>query len=221
MRLGDLCKKGFLGVHVHLPKITHSLREFVVEIGTITAGILIALSLEAGVEAWHHHELVEQARVNLRRELDDNRKGLVEMLTSERNAIAGLDRLTDVARSQMAGGKSSEAEIAINIDFTEMRTAAWESTVAIQALAHMSYEEAQALALAYSASATFNELQREARKPWIEMAATSGEDFAGMKHDQIRSELRSLRLNRAYATATVATGQQLVKVYDRALKQLD
>lgn len=208
-------------MHIHIPKMAHSVREFLIEISTITVGILIALSLEAGVEAWHHHELVEQARANLRKELEDNRDGLMKSLATERSAVAGLNRMSAYLRSRSAGDKAAGEDIAINVDFTEMRTAAWESTVATQALAHMPYEEAQALALAYSASRTFNGLQQEARKPYIEMAATLGDDPSSMSQEQVRDTQRAIGLNRMYATTTVKTGQDLLKVYDRALEKLD
>lgn len=204
-----------------MPKTAHSLREFLVEISTITVGILIALSLEAGVEAWHHRELVEQARANLRRELEDNRKGLAKALTTERSAVAGLGRMNDYAKSRLSGGRPGEPMIALHVDFAEMRTAAWESTVATQALSHMPYEDAQVFALAYSASRTFNGLQQEARKPYIEMAATLDGDPGAMTDEQLRETQRAVALNRMYAATALATGQDLLKVYDRALQRLD
>lgn len=208
-------------MHVHLPKAPHSLREFLVEIGTITAGILIALGLEAGVEAWHHQELVEQASTNLRRELQDNRKNLAKSLATERSAVEGLGKMSEYANSRISGGGSAEPKIAINVDFAEMRTAAWESTVATQALSYMPYEDAQALALAYSGSRTFNGLQQEARKPYIEMAATISGKPEAMNNEQLREVQRTVTMNRMYATTALATGQELLKVYDRALERLD
>ena len=41
---------------IHRPKAAHSIREFLIEIGTIICGILIALGLEQGIEwlHWNH-----------------------------------------------------------------------------------------------------------------------------------------------------------------------
>ena len=85
----------------------------------------------------------------------------------------------------------------------------------------MPYDEAQALALAYSASRTFNGLQQEARKPYVEMAATMADDPTSMSKEQVAETQRAIRLNRMYATTTVQTGEDLLKVYDRALEKLD
>ena len=38
---------------IHKPKAAHSWREFLIEIGTIICGILIALALEQAVESVH------------------------------------------------------------------------------------------------------------------------------------------------------------------------
>lgn len=208
-------------MHVHIPKLPHSFQEFLAEIGTITVGILIALGLEAGVGAWHDRKLVDQARTNVRQELTANRSGLVAVLGSERNAIGGLARLVEHDGPRQSGGSGDEPNIAINIEFREMRTAAWESTVATQALTHMPYQDAQAFALAYSGSRTFNGLQEEARKPWIEMSASFGGALKDMSEGQFRDAQRAAILNRTYATTILATGQDLLKIYDRALKHLD
>ena len=46
---------------VHIPHATHTWKDFWIHLGTITAGLLIAISLEQSVEKLHHlyqrHEL--------------------------------------------------------------------------------------------------------------------------------------------------------------------
>ena len=55
-------------MEIHKPKAAHSVREFLVEIGTITCGILIALGLEQAVEQVHWHHEVETERAALQDE---------------------------------------------------------------------------------------------------------------------------------------------------------
>jgi hypothetical protein len=58
---------------IHKPKAAHSVREFLVEIGTIICGILIALGLEQGIEWQHWRHKVEQTEAALKLELaEDN-----------------------------------------------------------------------------------------------------------------------------------------------------
>ncbi len=59
-------------MEIHKPKAAHSWGEFLIEIGTIICGILIALGLEQGVEALHQNHLREEARDAIRGELSRN-----------------------------------------------------------------------------------------------------------------------------------------------------
>jgi hypothetical protein len=53
-------------VEVHPPsKPIHSIKDFMVHLLAITIGLLIALGLEAAVEAVHHRSLVREARHNI------------------------------------------------------------------------------------------------------------------------------------------------------------
>ena len=54
---------------IHKPKAAHSLREFLIEIGTIICGILIALGLEQVIEAVHRQEVIREARRALNAEV--------------------------------------------------------------------------------------------------------------------------------------------------------
>lgn len=99
-------------MEIHAPEgpVT-SLKEFLVHIGIVTIGILIALSLE-GLLEWHHHrELVEEARANIASEIRDNRKDLDYWFEEggHLDAITGSDQFIPVIRSVLANHSSSPA----------------------------------------------------------------------------------------------------------------
>ena len=79
---------------IHRPKAAHSIREFLIEIGTIICGILIAVGLEQIVEAVHRDAEVREARQAIDKELARN-FGSSEFYLSQRAcAMDRLDELT-------------------------------------------------------------------------------------------------------------------------------
>ena len=81
---------------IHRPKAAHSWREFLVEIGAIVIGILIALSLEQSIEALHEHGLAREAREAIDAEMQQDvdriayRQALQPCIDKRLNQITGL-----------------------------------------------------------------------------------------------------------------------------------
>ena len=74
-------------MEVHAPhEPLHSWRDFWIHLGTITIGLLIAISLEQSVEALHHVHQRHQLEEDLRAEGERN----VEIVEKDRRLIAGL-----------------------------------------------------------------------------------------------------------------------------------
>ena len=89
---------------IHKPKPWHGWREFLKELGTIILGILIALSLEAVVEALRERQQAGEARANIRQELAENLGKMRLRLEAE---ACQVRRLHDVQAlmAQAAQGK--------------------------------------------------------------------------------------------------------------------
>ncbi len=96
-------------MHIHKPKAPHGLREFLTEIGVIVVGILIALSLEQGVEAWCWHEKTEGAETAVRTELSDQLAYATLLLKLK----PGFDaRIAKLAGATAAGDHGEVARLA-------------------------------------------------------------------------------------------------------------
>jgi hypothetical protein len=205
---------------IHKPRPAHSIREFVSEIGTITIGILIALGLEAAVEAYRNHELVEHARADLRYELNEDRDGLADTVRQEKGVVSALDTLALYGRRRLAGDKPGPPDpVTLSLIFKPMKMAAWDSTVATQALAHMPYAEAQAVSRAYAGSRNFNDFQADAIRHYFELS-TLPDDLASASDAELKPVMREVALNRLYQGAVLQAGQGLLGIYDRALAAL-
>jgi len=205
---------------IHKPKPAHSLREFLTEIGTITIGILIALGLEAAVEAWRNHELVEHARADLRSELNEDREAVAHTVRQEQGVVGALDILAQYGRQRLAGEKPEPPkDLTFSLTFKPMKMAAWDATVATQALAHMPYAEAQAVSRAYAGSRNFNDFEADAIRHYFELS-TLPENLASVSDADLKPVMRDVALNRIYQGSVLQSGQSMIGLYDRALAAL-
>jgi len=82
---------------VHAPHTsTHTLRDFLIHIATISVGLLIAIGLEQGVEAIHRHHERDQLRAALNRE---SQQILYDSTRADENLTTGLEYLKLVERT--------------------------------------------------------------------------------------------------------------------------
>jgi hypothetical protein len=126
---------------IHKPKAAHSWREFLVEIGTIICGILIALGLEQAIEWLHVRGEVTETREALHREIEANAQTLTFMLAEDQCLDHQLDRYATWA----AGGRHAEA---MRVVLPHVLTSTWEQ-VRSGAVTRMPLKERLELAAYY------------------------------------------------------------------------
>jgi cell division protein FtsB len=135
---------------VHAPhENIHGVRDFLLHLLTITVGLLIALSLEAAVEAVHHRHQRKEAEALIRQELGENRQSLHD---SSAALKAEIDGMRDVLKTLDAisngqSGKLKEGEL----HFSEgpMQDSAWRTASTTGALVYMDYGQVQKFSNAY------------------------------------------------------------------------
>ncbi|HXS05554.1 MAG TPA: hypothetical protein VN723_02095 [Rhizomicrobium sp.] len=83
-------------MEIHKPHPAKTWKEFFIELGTIVAGILIALALEQSVEAWHERGLAREATEAINAEMQEDldriayRQAQQPCIDRRLNAITGL-----------------------------------------------------------------------------------------------------------------------------------
>ncbi len=117
-----------------------TLRDFFLQLGMITIGLFIALTLQAGVESLHHRHLVRDARDNLRREIKSNHERYAENaqnLEKNRHQLArDIDQLKD-----LRGGKTIDiATLGWGWDWNSYSDASWKTARDTGAVSYMSSE---------------------------------------------------------------------------------
>ncbi len=129
-------------VDIHKPKAAHSLREFLIEIGTIVCGIVIALGLEQAVDAAHNYAEVQEAREALHEELKGNVATLVFGMEEDKCLVGQLDAYAAWAH----GGAKPPAFRSL---LSEYNSSNWD-TIKTTAVMHMPLHERLEVADFYS-----------------------------------------------------------------------
>lgn len=145
-------------MEVHPPEHgIHSWRDFLVHMGTITLGLLIALALEAGAEAVHHHHQVTEARERIHRELEENRKTIAKDREVLQNTWKQMQ--ANVVALKVPGQVDS-GKLQFSWYWSSGETSAWQTARDTGALALMPYDEAQRYADVYFQQSSVNDAAR-------------------------------------------------------------
>lgn len=174
----------------------HSWQELAVQLATITAGILIALSLD-GVREWRHERaLVREARENLSREIAANLKEVDGENKTVAARQAKVDALLAVVEDAMARKPSNVHQIDIGANIADLNAAGWQTAERMGALAHMDYGEVQRYSKLYSYQQLFADQQhRTVEHAIAAITAATGDPFSVPIRDLeiLRERLRQLR----------------------------
>lgn len=92
-------------MEIHRPRAAHSWREFLIEIGTIVVGILIALGLEQSIEAFHERQLAREAGDAIDAEMGAD----LDLITSRLSRQPCIDRRLDQIAALLKDWKSGKA----------------------------------------------------------------------------------------------------------------
>ena len=138
-------------MEIHPPHAAiRSWRDFLLQLGTITAGVLIALSFEGIREAIHDRSLVREARENIRREIADNKRQIDEEIAQVPERSRKIDTALRFTRELLRDKHTDIRQIEIGLDLPTLSNASWQTADRAGALAHMEYAEVQKYAALYA-----------------------------------------------------------------------
>ena len=157
-------------MEIHKPKAAHNLREFVVELGTIICGILIALLLEQAVEAlrWRHE--TGEAVAAIRKELSVDAAAL--------KGLEGQDACIDKRLALLADWTQGKAQIdSTHLASWENRphlwslgSSAWDVAKTGDVAGHLPFETRVRLASIYADIANLEPHIWRERDDWTQLA---------------------------------------------------
>jgi hypothetical protein len=206
-------------VEIHPPHAPiHTFKDFAIQLVTITAGVLIALSVE-GVREWSHYRtLVSEAREMIGREIADNKKEVQGILNGIAERRTNLNSAILLADQMLAKKEPTVHEINLNFELADLGTASWQTAERTGALGHMDYAEVQKYSRIYSHQELYSQRQRLAvDQLGLAMGPLQGDPTQATPHDlelfrQRLIELRStLEIEEQVARGLVKEYEELIE----------
>ena len=199
----------------HAP--AHSWKDLSIQLATITAGILIALSLE-GLREWRHERaLVDEARKTIAREIADNLKEVDGDQQGLPALQANIAKLLDLVNDALAKKPGEVHQMNVNASMSELSAAGWQTAERMGALAHMDYSEVQRYSKLYGIQQLFVEHQRQTLDHAIAALTTiPGDPFQASTRD-LESFREHLQQMRADLLAQEQIGKRLSEEYRKTL----
>jgi hypothetical protein len=156
-------------MEIHKPKPVHSWREFLIEIGTIVCGVLIALGLEQAVEAWHWHEVVGEEREALRYEIGQLRAAMKGQFELNPCYVARLAEVKTIIRRHDANEPLGITGPLGRPLFPPTPHPLWDLAVADQSVAHMKLSEKRRFTAAYDWLPVYEAITGDERAAWRQL----------------------------------------------------
>jgi hypothetical protein len=209
-----------LDVHALEHRI-NGIRDFFLHLFTITVGLLIALGLEASVEAIHHRHQRDEAETLIRSEIRNNLNNLHD---GEPVVIAELHQMTMVlqtleARTRSQPGVLHDSELVFHE--SPIQDAAWRTANSTGALAYMDYGEVERFSDAYKEQALLQAMEEQALEDYLELLPIlSNNSSKGVVSSEAAKEAIPCTLRIiAYLNGMIDVGAGTLGTYDAALKQ--
>ncbi len=199
---------------LHAPEgPVRSVKDFLMHIFIVTIGILIALGLEQAVEAHHRSVLVHAALDGFEKELTVDEEQLDEM-------IAAMPKLRVQIEGELANLNAAAPQPFhyTGVNYDQISTASWDTALATQALAHLSFEQAHLYAEAFDFLRLFADIERQGMSHWEETGAF-GTDVKAMTQEERHALIERLRRYQNYTLTVELIGKGAKAACDRALKK--
>jgi len=195
-----------------------SWKETAKHLAIITAGVLIALTLE-GIVSWvDHRMLVREAVANLTAELRGNKKEIDGMFAGLDKESDQLEHLDDIA-NQLAKGPIGHGEASLNIFGVELKNAAVTTGQITGAFGYMDYEQVRRYADVYDFQAGFMRMQEREGQHLADVISFAGhiDDRARQTPEALARWKSQIDIARTGVFLRQQVGRQLQKRYEQIL----
>ena len=207
-------------VHRSLPT-RHTLKEFVFQLVTITAGVLIALAIDGVVEWKQNRDLVREATATITREITDNRAALERHLAEADTREKDTDHALQLMQDLLAAKVSDVKQLNLSFHLSTLSSAAWQSAERTGAVAHFEYATVQKYAKLYNVQALYEGEQRRVMAQVVSALSTLSGNLD--PHQAAPADLERFRQHvlalRGALLVDRQLGDSLLRAYKETLAQ--
>ena len=210
-------------MEIHVPSgRPHSWKNFAIELGTITAGVLIALTLEALGERHHYRVLADEARETITSEIKDNEQEMRRVLKGTAESGKNLESALKMAEELLATRKSNVREFSLSLQVAELSSSSWQTAQYTGALSHMPYGDVHRYSKVYN----LQDLYRTRQHQSLERLASALSLVRILGGDPNKAKPEDLRALRAHILELQANlyleeqfGKGLLEAYQKLLEK--
>jgi hypothetical protein len=204
-------------MELHVPHGSiRSLREFLLHIGIVILGVIIALSLNQVVEAYHRSRMATEALEGFRREITFAESQVQQVL----DAIPGWQSRIDFEIAKLSAAPAQADSEPLRYPETAyqlIRKASWDTAIATQILSALPADRVRGYELAYEELSAFVAAEQVGVGYWYELHKY-GENAASLNAEDRRALIKELRRYKTFAQFLEDIGRDTLKTCALALK---
>lgn len=153
---------------VHAPhQSALGVRDFFIHLLTITAGLLIALGLEAGVEAFHHRHQRMEAEAMIRGEIKSNQEKIEGGEQQFKEELSGMNDVLQALESMSQGKPAVLEEKDFVFSQSPMQDSAWRTAASTNALSYMNYDQVERFSEAYKEQDQLETMEKQTAEDYL------------------------------------------------------
>ncbi len=190
-------------MHVHKPKVLHSLREFAGEISVIILGVIIALGLEQAVEAWHWAQQTRETENALRGEIQESVNAVAERQAFDdcmKRQLAALETAAVTRRPLAEPFAKLPRRVVPDLylsPWREWTSGSWQAAMGSGAVSHMDPERVNTYSEIFKSIQDIDDITRRERETEGALAPLAGPAFDQSEANRIRVALTNLDRDRS------------------------
>lgn len=207
-------------IDVHAPEHgIHGTRDFVVHLLTITVGLLIALGLEASVEALHHRHQREQAEARIRQEIADNRDQIQQGTEQFKTERDGMTAVVQALEDRSNGRPVELHEADFVFHQAPLHDSAWRTASSTGAMSYMDYAQVETFSDAYKEQDQLEAMEELALEDYLQLIPILSHHKADLTPERAKDALPFARHALAHLNGMYFIGVGTLGSYEVALKK--